>query len=69
METIGDRVKALRKKHRWTQEELGEKVDRSYGAITALERNVTAPDDLLKALAKLFKCEESWLRTGEGEAE
>src|SRR5688572_30588410 len=67
METVGERVKALRKKHRWSQTDVGEKVKRTHSAIASIERNATAPDDVIQALAKLFKCSEEWLRTGEGE--
>ena len=68
MNSLGDRVKSLRKKERLTQEELGAKVHRSHGAIASIERGATAPDDVISALAKHFKVSEEWLRTGEGTA-
>ena len=41
--TMGDRIKESRKNHRWTQEQLAEKVDVSLEYISEIERALKMP--------------------------
>ena len=65
---MNKRVKELRKTLKMSQDEFGKTVGVTGAAISKIEsgdRNVT--DQLVFALCAAFHCDETWLRTGEGE--
>ena len=60
--TIGQRITALRKEHRLSQEELGEQVGVSRQAIYKWESDASLPEiDKLIALSRLFGVSVGWL--------
>ena len=60
--TIGQRIAALRKERRLSQEELGAQVGVSRQAIYKWESDASLPDiDKLIALSKLFGVSVGWL--------
>lgn len=68
METIGQRVIALRKRLGLTQTELGTKIGLAATTISGIEKDKSHPVETLTAIAKFFKVSEAWLINGEGEA-
>ena len=54
--SIGDRIKEYRKKHKFTQRDLADKVNVSPQVISNWERNYTTPDsDDIFRLARVFE--------------
>ena len=54
--TIGEKIKALRKKRGWSQTELGEKVGIKPQNISKYEKNKTVPrDSTLEVFAEVFE--------------
>lgn len=52
---IGSNIEHLRKKQKWTQEQLGEKIGIKKGTISAYEKGKALPPlDKCKILAELF---------------
>lgn len=52
---IGDRIRRLRQDRRWTQAELGEKLDVQQKQVSAYERGVNIPStEVLIKLAEVF---------------
>lgn len=67
-QTLGERIKLLRKNVNLTQQELAEKVGTTQNVITNYERgnrNPTGP--VLKNICHALNANEDWLRTGEGD--
>lgn len=65
---MNERIYELRKHLNLTQEELGNSIGITRGAVSKIEsgdRNVT--DQVIKAICREFNVDEIWLRTGEGE--
>ena len=57
--TIGERIKALRKKNGLTQEKLAENLGVSYQAVSKWECNVSIPDINIKtAKDALMLCDD-----------
>jgi transcriptional regulator with XRE-family HTH domain len=55
MVTFGERVKDLRNKYQWTQDELADRLEVTKQAVSGWERNVTSPSNKqLIQLADLF---------------
>ncbi|WP_207871692.1 hypothetical protein DOK78_000087 [Enterococcus sp. DIV2402] len=55
MKTIGEKIKKLRSKHKWTQKELAEKLNISRSAITNWENGRNYPDiQLIINISELF---------------
>lgn len=70
MNSIGDRLKQIRKKAGLTQKDFGEKIALKPTAIGQMEtgdRNVTERTIIL--ICSTFNINEDWLRTGEGDME
>ena len=68
METIGERLKAIRKHLQLTQTDFGKRIALSQGHLTAMEHNRReVTDRTMKLLFQEFSVNETWLRTGEGE--
>lgn len=67
--TQGERIKEIRKSLGMTMEKFGEKIGVGKTAISKLEnneRNLT--DQMAISICREFSVNESWLRTGEGDA-
>lgn len=62
---MNERIKALRKELKLTQQEFADKLKISRGNIGAYEVGKNAPSDAVIALiCKTFNVNEEWLRTG-----
>lgn len=65
---MNERIKALRKKLKLTQQEFADKLGTSRGNIGSYEVGKSAPSDaVISLIRKTFNVNEIWLRTGEGE--
>lgn len=63
-----ERLKALRKELRLTQQEFADRVGISRGNIGAYEVGKNAPSDaVISLICREFHVNEEWLRTGNGE--
>ncbi len=68
MDTIGERVKAIRKASRLNQEEFGKKIGIRKTAVSKIETGEnTLTDQNCLLICREFNINEEWLRTGEGE--
>src|SRR5690554_1994051 len=60
--TIGQKIKELRKKHNYTQEELANKLNVSRQTVSKWENDITLPDsNNIFALSKLFNTSTDYL--------
>lgn len=65
---LKERLKALRKELRLTQQEFADRVGISRGNIGAYEVGKNAPSDaVISLICREFHVNEEWLRTGNGE--
>ena len=63
-----DRIRALRKTFGLTQSEFGDKIGVKGNTITNYENgNRSISDAVILSICREFGCDETWLRTGEGE--
>lgn len=70
MNTLGERLKYVRKKNGFTQESLAESIGVSRGVIFNLEKNLTEPQTIvINAISETLKINKSWLMNGIGEME
>jgi len=68
MDTIGDRIKQIRKEFLLTQDEFGSRVKVTNAHISKIENNNDCPSDMLIKLITIeFNINEEWLRDGVGE--
>lgn len=68
METIGERIKKIRKDNRLTQEAFAERLGMKRSSISLYELDTSAPSTgIVSLICKEFNVSEAWLRTGEGE--
>ncbi len=59
---LGVRLRQLREQRRWTQEDLGRKVDRSKSVICSYESGLKVPPlEILVQLADIFHVSLDWL--------
>lgn len=65
---IGDQIKALRKALGLSQTEFGARIGSPQATIGNYEtgRN-SCPDIVILSIVREYKCDELWLRTGEGD--
>ncbi len=64
---INDRVKVLRKYLNLSQKDFGARVDMSQGHLTNVETGKRELiDKNIKLICMVFKVNENWLRTGQG---
>jgi transcriptional regulator with XRE-family HTH domain len=62
METIGIKVKGIRKRHKMNQIEFSEKIGISQGRLSEIEQDKTKPSaDTLIQLRKQFNIDLNWL--------
>lgn len=63
-----DRIRALRKTFGLTQSEFGDKIGVKGNTITNYESgNRSISDAVILSICREYGCDETWLRTGEGE--
>jgi transcriptional regulator with XRE-family HTH domain len=63
-----ERIKIIRKHHKLTQTEFGEKIGVKGNTITGYETGIRSPSDaVIVSICREFNVNEVWLRTGEGE--
>ena len=63
-----ERIKEVRKAHGLTQAEFGKKIGVKGNTITCYEKGIREPSNaIIRAIAREFGVDESWLLTGEGE--
>lgn len=66
MNTIGERIKNLRKNNKLTQNEFAKIIELSQGRLSELEQNKTKPSsDTLISICNNFNISINWLLTGE----
>ncbi len=69
LDTLGDRVRASRKKAKLTQDALAERIGAHPKTVSRWENNAQPPEpETLAALGELFGVGEAWLRYGEERA-
>lgn len=67
IETIGDRVRLLRKKNKLNQTEFGKKLSVKTSTVAGWENNLRFINDrTIKDICREYGTNEYWLRTGEG---
>ena len=65
---IGEQIKALRKFFGLNQTEFGAKIGLKTSSIATYESGRNDPiETVLLSICREYGCDESWLRTGEGE--
>lgn len=63
-----NRIKQIRKEHKLTQVEFGEKIGVKGNTVTNYETGLRNPTDaVILAICREFGVNEDWLRTGNGE--
>ena len=68
METIGDRIKRVRKDNHLTQEVFGERIGIKGNTVTGYERGIRNPSNsIINSICTIFQVDQTWLRTGEGD--
>lgn len=68
MDSIGERLKKLRKLLGLSQKEFAERIDRTVAAYNRYENNQRIPDNMtLKMISKTFGVNFQWLKEGKGE--
>lgn len=66
-ETIGDRVRKLRKSHALTQKEFGDSLSLAHSSICLLEKDKLGRiDRTITAICKEYGVSKDWLLTGYG---
>lgn len=64
---MGERIKQIRTSLNLTQEEFAIKLGMGRSSIAAFESGRPVKDRIIKDICKMFKINEHWLKTGEGE--
>lgn len=65
---IGERIKILRKNLRYSQEEFGKKISKSFSLISQMERGETPIlEDTIHSIVLTFNVNKEWLLSGNGE--
>lgn len=65
---IGEQINALRKFFGLNQAEFGAKIGLKGSSVSNYEvGRVSVPDSVILSICREFGCDETWLRTGEGE--
>ena len=63
-----DRIKQIRKRHKLTQVEFGERIGVKGNTVTGYETGLRNPTDaVILSICREFNVNEHWLRTGNGE--
>lgn len=70
MNTIGERIKEVRKAKGYTQQRFADELGLKQNTIATYEMNKTTPSDrTITDICQKFRIREEWLRTGEGDME
>lgn len=65
---IGEQINALRKFFCLNQAEFGAKIGLKGSSVSNYEvGRVSVPDSVILSICREYGCDETWLRTGEGE--
>ena len=65
---IGEQIKALRKFFGLNQTEFGAKIGLKGSSVSNYEVDrVSVPDAVILSICREYGCDDTWLRTGEGE--
>jgi transcriptional regulator with XRE-family HTH domain len=68
--SLGERIRQVRQGHRLTQKAFADSLGIAQGFLSSLESGRKVPSDtLMIALTHLYRVEERWLATGDGEAD
>lgn len=68
MQTIGERIRILRKTLKLNQSDFGKNIGISYGHISNIENNKDMPSpSIIKLIAINYGTTEEWLESGNGE--
>ena len=68
MNTIGERIKWLRKDQKMTQQKFADAVGVKQNTVATWEMDRNEPQDpIVKAICSKFAVNETWLRSGEGD--
>lgn len=67
IDTIGERIKTLRKSFHLSQTEFGSRLGVKQNTVATWESGVRIPSDVsIRSIAREFKANEEWLRNGTG---
>lgn len=67
METVGERVRSIRKREWLTMEKFGSRIGISNPSVSTIESGKSNPSNqTILAICREFGVSEMWLRTGEG---
>lgn len=67
METVGSRIKHVRKKKNLTQKNFAEILGITQANVSAIEKDISTPSlPLIKLICLKYDINESWIITGEG---
>lgn len=67
METVGERVRSIRKREGLTMEKFGSRIGISNPSVSTIESGKSNPSNqTILAICREFGVSEMWLRTGEG---
>ena len=65
---VGEQIRDLRKFLGLNQTDFGAKIGLTFGAISGYESGRReCPDTVILSICREYGCDETWLRTGEGE--
>lgn len=68
METVGERIKKIRKDRKLTQKAFAEQLKMSENYIWQIEKGDREPSlKVLRLICSIYNVDEIWLRTGTGE--
>ena len=67
-QTIGGRIKQVRKEAGLTQQKFADRIGCKQNTVAQYETDRNPPiDPVIKSICRVFNVDEIWLRTGEGE--
>lgn len=67
IDSIGTRIKALRKAHHISQAEFGKRIGVKQNTVATWESGVRVPSEVaIRSICREFKADEDWLRDGAG---
>lgn len=67
MESIGERIKYIRKIHKLNQQQFSKAVDISQGRLSEIEKDKCKPSaETLISISQIFNVNLNWLLLGEG---
>lgn len=68
METIGQRIRTIRKYYKLNQTDFGKAIGISYGHVSNIEKDKDVPSDMIiKLIAYEYNTSEEWILNGTGD--